>query len=488
MLFEFALSSDNSQPLHRQLYQQVRALILSGKLPPGTKLPPSRVWASELGVARATLKMALDQLQTEGYLVRRIGSGTYVTDGLPQRPLSTPNASPLPRLSAWGNRLLQRGAAPQATSSRTSKKSLDLEIDFGFARPFAGLFPYDVWRRLLSRYLSTDDALLSRYGSVAGFGPLREAIAGYITSQRGVTCRAEQVVIVNGVQQALDILARLLLNPHDEVLVETPGYTNAYKVFQVFGTRLTPVPVDDKGFNPERIPQRSRARLVFVTPSNQFPYGGAMPVERQLALYHWALEHNSFIIEDDYDGELRYDGFPLSCMQSLDQNGRVIYLGTFSKVLFPALRLGYVVLPPALLNPFLRAKQLMDRGAPTLTQAAVADFIQEGHFERHVRQLRRVYGQQRKVLVRAIETHLDQTITYGRNPAGLHLMLRFPSGYSEAEIVQRAAAAGVGVYGGAAYFVQPEPPPTILLGFSGLTETQIEDGVARLAQVVAEIG
>jgi GntR family transcriptional regulator/MocR family aminotransferase len=367
--------------------------------------------------------------------------------------------------------------SPGQPSART-------EIDFGFGRSFPHIFPYDIWRRLLDRYLSTDDVMLSRYGSVAGFYPLRQALADYLGQWRGVRCTAEQVVIVNGAQQALDILTRLYLSAGDEVLVESPGYAQAFEVFRLFGAALAPLPVDAHGFPVEMIAASCRARLVFVTPSNQFPRGGTLPLPRRLALLAWARAHGAFIVEDDYDGELRYAGRPLTALQGLDDDGRVVYLGTFSKVLFPALRLSYVVLPPAMVAPFVQAKGLVDRGAPTLTQAAVADFITEGHFERHLRHLRQAYGQRRQVLVEALDYYLGDKVHFSRTPAGLHVMLYLAAGMAETAVVNQAAERGVGVYPGAPYHLHHPAPPAILLGFSGLSEEEIAEGVKRLAAVI----
>jgi GntR family transcriptional regulator/MocR family aminotransferase len=337
---------------------------------------------------------------------------------------------------------------------------------------------------LLARYLSIDDTMLSRYGSVAGFNSLREAVADYLIRMRGVRCSPEQVIIVSGMQQALDILARLLLNQGDEVLVETPGYAGAFELFRTFGARLKALPVDDGGFPVETIPAGSQARFAFVTPSNQFPKGGAMPLYRRLALLRWARQVEALVLEDDYDGELRYSEHPLAALQGLDEDGRVVYLGTFSKVLFPALRLGYVVLPPSLLSPFIQAMQLVDRGAPTLTQAAVADFITEGHFERHLRRLRKVYGHRRQTLVETIRRTMPDHVWHTQTDAGLHVMLYLPVDFREADVVRRAAESGVGVYPGAPYHLQQPAPPSILLGFSGLSRAEIEEGVARLAAVI----
>ncbi len=476
----WTFDKQNRTPLYLQLYHQLREAILQGAFGGQRRLPPSRELAKKLGVARVTVSQAYDQLVAEGFVVRRPGAGTFIATQLPLALIAETQLAERPfqpQFSSWGQRVMQT-AVPQPA------KQPKPEIDFGFGRPFHHIFPYDIWRKLLARYLSTDDAMLSRYGSVAGFLPLREALADYLNRWRGVVCQAEQVVIVNGAQQALDILARLLLEPGDEVLMETPGYADAAALFQLNGARLTAVPVDDSGVCVAKIPAHSRARLAFVTPSNQFPHGGTLPLERRLALLHWARQHDMLIIEDDYDGELRYDSRPLAALQGLATDERVIYLGTFSKVLFPALRLSYVVLPPGLVRPFVQAKQLIDRGAPTLTQAAVADFMLEGHFERHLRHLRQAYRQRRQTLVDALQTHLPNLVRYADEPAGLHVMLYLPEDLLETAVVQAAAKVGVGVYPAAAYFMTQPSPPAVLLGFSGLSESEIAQGVARLGQVV----
>ncbi len=475
MLPTLNLDKHSAIPLYWQIYQQLRAAILQGALPPGAKLPASRQLSRTYQVARITVTQAYEQLQAEGYTTSKTGAGTYVTQAL--FPLKQIDSAFQPAFSPWGKRVLQ--TAPTSPRHKTRPS-----IDFGFGRSFPHIFPYDVWRRLLARYLSTDDVMLSRYGSVAGFLPLRQALVDYLGRLRGVRCTPEQVVIISGAQQALDILARLLLTAQDEVLVETPGYAAAYALFRTHGAKLTGLPVDEHGLTVENITSDCQARLLFVTPSNQFPSGGTMPLSRRLTLLHWAREQRALIIEDDYDGELRYDGRPLTALQGLDEDGRVIYLGTFSKVLFPALRLSYVVLPHTLIAPFVRAKALVDRGAPTLTQAAVADFITEGHFERHLRHLRKAYGQRRQVLVQAIKHYLPHQVCCPSVAAGLHIMLYLNSQLDEADVVRKAVGAGVGVYPGAAYHLGKPAPPSILLGFSGLTEDEIEEGIRRLAVVL----
>jgi GntR family transcriptional regulator/MocR family aminotransferase len=474
------LNKKEQTPLYRQAYQELRRMILHGELPPGFRLPSTRLLAHRERVSRNTIIQAYDQLQAEGFVTGRLGAGTYVAEGIAIPPADSPSSTFDPALSAWGRRVL--GHAPGSRHGRSR-----LEIDFGFGRSFSHIFPYDVWRRLLARYLSTDDIMLSRYGSVAGFNPLRQAVAGYLARQRGVRCAPEQVVIISGAQQALDILARLLLAPGDEVLVETPGYKDAFTLFEVNGAALVPLSVDDDGFPVEKIPPECRARLVFITPSHQFPRGGTLSLPRRLTLLEWAKTRDSLIIEDDYDSELRYDGHPLAALQGLDESGHVIYLGTFSKVLFPALRLGYIVLPPPLLTPFISAKGLVDRGAPTLTQAAVADFLAEGHFERHLRHLRKAYGERHQALVEALESYLPGRVHFSSVPAGLHVMLYLHPSCLEKEVVRQAAASGVGVYPGVPFHLQQPAPPSILLGFSGLSAEQITEGIKRLATVIPAI-
>lgn len=487
--FVIQVEASGDRPKFWQLYWQIRQGILQGELPPGSRLPTCRTLAQQVGVARVTVQAALAQLQAEGFVVSRVGAGTFVAHSLPATAVSLTPTPFVPTFSSWGQRVLaapDRAAAVQLRdeSGDGGGTAVGGEIDFSLGRTYSHSFPYDLWRRLLARYLSTDDIILARYGSVAGFSPLRQAIAERLAQMRGVRCTPEQVVIVSGAQQTLDILSRLLLQPGDGVLVETPGYQDAFQLFRVNGARLLPMPVDGTGLPVEAIPPDMRARMLFVTPSNQFPRGGSMPLARRLALLQWAQAQQALVIEDDYDGELRYDGRPLSALQGLDEGGHVVYLGTFSKVLFPALRLAYVVLPPALLDPFLRAKRLTDRGAPTLMQAAVADFIQEGHFDRHLRHLRQEYGARRQALVRALDKYLGGKVRYAQDAAGLHVMAYLDEAFDERELVRAAAVQGVRVYPGEIYQVQRPFPPSILLGFSGLEEREIAEGVRRLARAM----
>ncbi len=469
-MLKFCLRKSSETALYRQLALQIREQILRGERLAGESLPPSRKLAAELEIGRTVVKQAYSQLADEGFVETRTGSGTYVAELPPFQPQTSQKTA---ALSVWAERALQ--SKPSAERQQKS-----LEYDFGFNNDFPQIFPYDVWRKLLARYLSTDDTMLARYGSAAGFAPLRSAIASHLTTSRGVRCEMEQVVIVNGVQQAMDIIGRILLQPNDAVFVESPGYIEAYQLLRVHGAHLHGYAVDDDGFPVEKLGNRA-AKLVFVTPANQFPRGGTLPLPRRLQLIEWAYAHNAYIIEDDYDSELRYDEKQIGALQGLAPD-RVIYLGTFSKVLFPALRLAYVVLPQPLIEPFLATKRLIDRGSPTLTQAAIADFLREGHFERHVRRLRQAYAQRRQILTTALRSELPDW-QFSDVPAGLHVMARLPSTIDERVMVKLAESNQIGIYPAAPYSLSPNPDPAVLLAFSGISAEKIADGIGRLSQI-----
>lgn len=471
---------NNALPLYLQVYQSIRALILSGELQSGNRLPSTRHLAASWQVSRATVNEAYRLLIEEGFLITRRGAGTFVSDALISLIEKQKDATGILQLTNWGER------APKRREQESYRWETRPLIDFGFGRSYPHIFPYDIWRQMLGRYLSTDDVMLSRYGSVAGFMPLRQAIAAYVQLHRGVNCEPEQVVIVNGAQQALDLLSRLFIETGDTIIMESPGYVDAYELFQAHGANIVPIPVDQHGLPVDKLPTSAKPKLVFITPSNQFPKGGTMPAQRRLALLAWAEKKNAFIVEDDYDGPLRYQGHPLAAMQGIDPFGRVIYLGTFSKVLFPALRLAYVILPKPLLPSFVRVKRLIDRGSPTLTQAAVADFMLEGHFVRHLSKLRTLYGEVRQRLETAVSQNLGNHVQFVKEPAGLHLMLYLAPHIDEAAFITAAAEAGVRLSAGAPYHFHKPVPPSVLLGFSQLSHDEITEGVAILRTLLVD--
>lgn len=485
------LRLDGPGTLSEQVYAGLRRAILDGTLPPGSRLPSTRALAAESGVSRTTTQAAFDQLIAEGYLETRRGSGTYVATELPDgsmaavspAPVVSGTPAPAIRFSAYGRSLTQQPlAAPPP--------NLPVRYDFRYGLPPVEAFPYDVWRRLLNRQIHDVTLRSLRYGPPEGALALRTAIAGYLARSRGVHCTPDQVVIVNGSQQALDLTARLLLEPGDGVVLEEPHYQGARNVFLAAGARLLPFPVDTDGLDPSLLPgPGAGVRLAYVTPSHQFPAGGVMPIARRLALLSWAERCGAVVVEDDYDSEYRYDGRPIPALQGLDRSGRVVYVGTFSKVLFPSLRIGYVVLPDPLRAPFTSAKWLADRHTPTLEQETLAAFIDEGHFERHLRRSRAANASRRAALLAALDEAFGEGAVVTGSNAGIHVVVWFPGlgADSVPGIAGRARAAGVGVYPVAPYYVTAPAEAGLLLGYASLDERDIRAGVAALARVIGEV-
>ena len=483
---------DGAGALYQQLYQSLRSAILAGQLVPGARLPATRALARELGVSRNTVLLAYEQLLAEGYAVGQAGSGTYVATSLPDAMLTTAQAVPevvsasepvSPRLSAYGQHvsthatMLPLGDDPRPTS---------LRYDFRYGLPAVEEFPHEIWRRLLARRARSASLRSLRYGPPEGYGPLREAIADYLRRSRAVVCEPEQIVVVNGSQQALDLAARVLLDPEDRVVLEEPHYLGARQVFLAAGAELLSGPIDHEGLNVDALPTAaSEARLAYVTPSHQFPSGAIMSLARRLALLAWAEQTDAYVIEDDYDSEYRYEGRPVEAVQGLDRSGRVIYVGTFSKVLFPALRLGYMVLPQPLIQPFLAAKWLTDRHTSTLEQEMLTDFICEGHFERHLRRSRTRNAARRAALLDALDTHLGARISISGANAGIHLLVWLHDvGLQQSELIQKAAEVGVGLYPVSPYYLTPPHLAGLLLGYAAMTESEIQVGIERLANVL----
>lgn len=400
LLDTIRLDRESSVLLHRQIYDSLQYFIMSGMLAPGTRLPSTRELMNELKVSRTTVRHAFDRLIAEGYLTSQIGSGTYV-DLKFNGALLRPKAA---KISA-------RQAEPGSTTllSKRGSRIADAKAITGYthARPFVqsvpGLdqFPLKTWARVLARQWHRHDDGKMGYGELAGYQPLRKAIASYLAAARGVSCRWEQVIIVAGAQHAFGLIANILLDPGDSVWVEEPGYSGARGAFVAAGLNLVPVPVDEYGLNVDAGRALGPdARLALITPSHQLPLGMVMPVSRRLEVLDWARRAEAWVIEDDYDSEFRYVGPPLSALQGLDQHERTLYVGTFSKVLFPSLRLGYLVVPPGLAEAFTSANGIILKGPPTHLQAAVADFITEGHFARHIRRMRKVYKERQQAMLR----------------------------------------------------------------------------------------
>ncbi len=481
------LPEDPGRPAYQRLAQAIREGILTGRFRPGERLPPTRVLASNLSLARNTILEAYEQLLAEGYLSARHGSGTFVAPDLPDRAFRAevtaarpatgrpPQSTPL---AAFGRRVLEGEASAQMRYDRTRTSA----YEFRYGTPSFDEFPIDAWRTLTKRVLDYPPKELLGYGPTEGLPQLREALARYLQRSRGVRCSAEQVLVVNGSQQALDLAARVLLDPGDCVAVEEPGYPGARAVFAANGGAIAPVPCDSEGICVDRLPQS--ARIAYVTPSHQFPTGAVMSAARRLDLLAWAERAGATIIEDDYDSEFRYEGRPLAALQGLDEGNRVVYTGTLSKVLLPALRLGYMVAPPHLQPSITSAKWLTDRHVALLYQAVLALFIDEGHFERHLRRMRKVYERRRAVLLESFECEFGPRAAITGTESGMHVLVRLAEIADADAFVDGARERGVGIYSARPYFVE-EPPSgaTFLMGYSSVSEDGIRHGVKLLAEV-----
>jgi GntR family transcriptional regulator / MocR family aminotransferase len=476
-------------PLNQRLYRGLRQSILEGKLAPGTRLPSSRSLADDLGLSRNVVLMAFDKLLDEGYVEARTGSGTYVSQLLPDaalapwRPrLESRTASQPIRLSAQARRVVALAPLPAPTAPLKP----GLRYEFRYGLPAIADFPADAWSRVITRRARTVRLSTLRYGRALGYRPLREAIAQYVTRARGVVATPDQVIVINGSQQALDLVSRLLLDPGDDVVVEEPCYLGARHVFLGAGARLCPVKVDEAGLDVDRLPRRGSIRLAYVTPSHQFPLGGVMPLARRLELLRWAEETGAYVLEDDYDSEFRYEGRPVEAVQGLDRSGRVLYVGTFSKVLFPSLRIGYLIVPPAMVSAVAAMKFLIDMQTPTFEQEALADFIVEGHFERHLRRSRARNAARRATLLAALDRHFGDRVEVAGANAGVHVVV-WLRGVDQARleaIRRRAADKGVGIYSVAPHYLRAPRRAGLLFGYACLSERDIKDGIAVLSGVL----
>lgn len=475
-----------------QLYRGIRAAILDGTLAPQSRLPSTRELALSEGVARNTALRVYEQLFADGYLVRRRGAGNYVASELPEnlglRLRADPDAatpSRPARLSRRGYRLVP--LAPTSWAPVTPK----VAVDFRYGPTAFTDVPHQIWRRYLAHAARETTAAHLDYGAPTGLPELRAAVAEYLTRARAVACRPEQIIIVHGSQQALALAGEVLLDPGDRVLIEEPGYPGAALSFLAAGARVTPGSVGPEGLDVRTIGTSiRRVHLAYVTPSHQFPTGVIMPLAQRRALLDWAERTGAWIFEDDYDSEFRFGVRPVESLQGLDPQGRVIYAGTFSKVLFPSLRLGYLVVPPALANPFFAAKALADTGTGGLEQRALAGFIGDGHFDRHLRRSRTRNAERRATLLTALDTRGVESVEVLGANAGLHVMLRLRDVplAREAELIAAAERAGVRVYSPRLFYQAPRqrPEAELILGYASLTLEQIRSGIERLTGVLGE--
>ncbi|GGY06044.1 MocR-like pyridoxine biosynthesis transcription factor PdxR [Paludibacterium paludis] len=467
-------------PRHARIQRAIRQLILDGALAAGKPLPASRALAKSLGVSRDTVETAYGQLHAEGFIERRTGSGSFVSDRVkcsPPRRALRPSAAPSPEamLSRRGTAMLQGGGVR----------------DFLAPRPFApGVpetrgFPIQTWERLERQVVKEYGARALLHSPPQGMEPLRRAIADYVNLERGARAQPDQVLVLTSSQQALTLCATVLLDAGERIFIEDPGYHGARKAFEAAGLQCVPVPVDRQGMMVERLRDSSQApKAVFLTPSHQFPSGTTLSLERRLAIIEWARERQGWIIEDDYDSEFHYAGKPVACVQGLDPHDRTLYIGTFSKSLFPGLRIGYMILPAPLVAPMTVARTLLDGHSAPIPQLTLARFIEGGHFGAHVRNLRGVYARRRDILAELVRAYLTEFLEPVVPSGGMQMPCLFKRDTPEREAVAAAARAGIDLQGLSALHLSASPAAGFLMGFAAHTPNEMENAVKKLGEVL----
>jgi len=482
--------------LQRWLYEEIRASILAGRLAPGARLPASRDLARQHTLSRGTVTSVFAQLEAEGYLVGAVGKGSFVAPELPDRRPEIRRTSKVVRSDkvAAATRPLQQGMALSERGKLLARTPFKIEglaypaRAFRSSQPDVSEFPFDLWARIAARQSRLTPRSMLATGDALGYKPLREAIADHLRSARGIVCSADNVLIANSVQQILDLSARLLLDPGDEVWMEDPGYPGARMVLEAAGAKVVGVPIDPGGMNVAvgRI-SAPDARLAYVTAGRQSPLGPPLALDRRLALLAWADEAGAIVIEDDYDSEYRFEGSPLAAMKSLDDSGRVIYASTFSKLLFPSLRLAYAVLPDQLVEPFATAMSLTCRHATLAPQTVLHEFISEGHFGRHVRRMRMIYAERAQALRSAADTYFSGLLHMPIITTGLDAPTFLPEGTDDAMVARLAAEAGIEARPLSFYAGSNACPSGLLLGFAAIRSEEIETGARTLAKVLEGI-
>ncbi|WP_317204371.1 PLP-dependent aminotransferase family protein [Janthinobacterium sp.] len=481
ILAALPLDRADPAPLFRQLYGAVKEAILNGAIGAGLQLPPTRELCRLLGVSRQTVLNAYAQLTAEGYLSGSVGKGTFVSAQLPAAARSVVAPGLLRPLSA-------RGEGYVAAMGRVAWHQGKLRA-FRVGMPALELFPFDVWSRLAARRWRRPDHLMG-YSEPAGYLPLRELLCVYLLAARGVRCTPEQIIITSGSQQALFLLSTILLGPGDAAWMESPGYRGAAGPLRAGGARVFPVPIDAEGLDVAYgAAHCAHAKLVYVTPSHQLPLGVAMSLPRRLQLLAWAAKARAWVVEDDYDSEYRYTGAPLASLQSLDRAACVVYVGTLSKVLFPGLRLGYMVAPPGLAPALARAKAVLDRHTAIVPQMVLADFIAEGHFGRHIKRTRELHGERRALLLRAIGRELDGELRCGPSDTGLEICAHFRRGHDEDAVARAGLEQGIELRP-LGHYAEPDAAPGcraapgLLLGFAAVPQAEIDSGAALLGRIL----
>jgi GntR family transcriptional regulator/MocR family aminotransferase len=470
------------RPLHQTLtnwlYGELRSAILDGRLAPGARLPASRDFATQHQLSRGTVVSVLERLQAEGYVTSRVGFGTWVNRVEAPRPARQPTATP-----AYIRRVISTYKRPQPWIDQAF---IERSRPFRIGVPAIDEFPSEVWGRIAADRARNFRSFLKKDSDRRGYRPLRDAIAEYLRTSRGVRCTADQIVIVSSIQHALDLLARLLLKKGDPIWMEDPGYFGARIAFDNVGARMIPVPVNDEGLSVSAGTKICPdAKGAYVTPAHQFPLGVTMSLERRMALLRWASRAGAFVIEDDYDSEYRFEGPPLPALQSLDNHSNVIFIGSFSKTLFPALRVGYVVLPAPLVDSFVALRYRTDFRNSSFDHAVLCDFIVDGHLARHLRRMRNLYAERLETLMEGAKQHLGGVLEISNVRAGLYTIGYLKNGMTSREAEKLATAHGVEVLAVDRCTLRRPDPNALLLGFGGFDESAIRQGLIRLAKALS---
>ncbi len=483
-LAALSLDGDDPAPLHQQLFLKLRDAILEGRLTSGTRLPSSRMLAKDLDVSRNTVLSAFDQLTAEGYMESRVGAGSFVSRQLPDdlltrmksgdRPENGPRDIPLSRVA----RMLLPTASPRLYQGRA----------FAPGTPELGLFPYEDWARLLARHWRNPKREYLVGNPVGGSKVLREALANHLGQSRAVRCDPEQVIVLSGSQQAIHLVIKAFAEPGDPIWMEEPGYPGTRDAILSSGATPVPVPVDAEGFDLAAARKMSPdARLACISPSHQYPLGQTMSLPRRLDLLQWAKEENRFILEDDYDSEYRYTGRPLSSLQGLDTDNRVLYVGTMSKVMFSGLRVGYLVVPPDLIDVFLAIRRNIDGHSPSVPEAALADFISEGYLSGHIRRMRLLYEQRQKILITLLRDRLGPLVSVEPEASGMHLVVRLDRRIPDKRVEAEAQKHGMMLRALSGFYQNPTPANGLIMGFAGTHEKDMPQLVDKLAVILASL-
>jgi GntR family transcriptional regulator/MocR family aminotransferase len=483
------LDREADEPLHQQLYRQIRDELIAGNFNHNSsRLPSSRALATDLGIARLTVKLAFEKLHSEGYLNAKTGSGTFVANSLPETFLSSkkPEAKPEKALPA---RLSQRVMSlPDHRAGRQFDQGIAGAPGVSFVPALAALdeFPIAIWERLRAQVLTAKGAHLLQYASSRGDADLRRAIAAYLCDHRGARCHPDQLVITAGTQQAMMISAMALLNPGDVAWIEDPGFYQARRAFGFAGAKVVPRPIDREGIVLAHSPRQS-PKLIYVTPSHQFPFGMTMSLARRAALIEFARTRDAYIFEDDHNSEFRYTGPPLPCLQGLDNSGRVIYAGTLSKILYPSLRLGYLLAPEKLVEPMIKIRAVMDQHSPAIDQATLARFISEGHFLSHIRRMRKLYSERRDFFIEQFQNLLGDHFKLEIPEAGLHFVAWLRRKEDLTTIMRACGEIGIRPTPLSSCFMKASSDPALTFGFAAWSKAQIREGLLKLATALKQL-